>query len=590
MHYQIARYAPQHPYLFLNTWGKPLFTTLASLPAQLGFYGMVGFNLLVGGATVFYGMRLLPKNSWLGLAWPIWLLSSHLYLHTIIGGLTEPLFGLLVVMALYFAIQQKWKTLAIILGLSFFARPESVVLIPFGGLYFLMHRKWKESLLIAVPFVLVSLIGWPIYKDFFWYLTHQTYTGAADIYGKGPWNHFLINLPQIYGWPLLIGLALLPFVAIVNKIFHRTKTTFANRTYLMLAFLPTIGILLLHSYLWWQGAKGSYGLLRVMATTIPAVVALLFFQFGRLEQVYALATRLFFCVITLGTITITGRHYYETRHTYIQPSHLQSQPKEVGKWLQLHQKNQVVAFLHPLVGFFGNLDPEDTSQTRLIWRLRKQQPYYGLNEGDFLVWDAPHAPNEGNLQLEDLMIHPQFEPVAFFPPIENWITMGDRPLEYYVFQAVPEARKLQTITIQADTFLLQAPEFLGSQEYVHLPIQVALPTDSNYLYCEVTISGAIQHNSTTPIYAVLQQADASGLRLYRIEEILQPSQSNPGWQTFALSGRITPEMAHLPVQIYLWNRANASVTAQNLEVTVKRIFLPPPYVTTTIDAILQPSN
>ena len=40
-HYQIARYAFKYPEYFLNHWGKPLFTILASPLAQFGYLGAV---------------------------------------------------------------------------------------------------------------------------------------------------------------------------------------------------------------------------------------------------------------------------------------------------------------------------------------------------------------------------------------------------------------------------------------------------------------------------------------------------------------------------------------------------------------------
>ena len=46
-HYQIAHYAFKYPGNFLKHWGKPIFTLLTAPFAQLGFVGMILFNLLV---------------------------------------------------------------------------------------------------------------------------------------------------------------------------------------------------------------------------------------------------------------------------------------------------------------------------------------------------------------------------------------------------------------------------------------------------------------------------------------------------------------------------------------------------------------
>ena len=61
LHYQMARYAPKHPHLFLDQWGKPLYTTLASIPSQFGFIGIKIFNIGCALVTAFLAFRM-AKN------------------------------------------------------------------------------------------------------------------------------------------------------------------------------------------------------------------------------------------------------------------------------------------------------------------------------------------------------------------------------------------------------------------------------------------------------------------------------------------------------------------------------------------------
>lgn len=585
MHFQIAQQAPQNWKLFFDTWGKPLFTALAALPAQFGFIGMLTFNLLIGGTTVFFGIRLLPSNSKIAWMWPIWLLSAQLYLYTIRGGLTEPLFGLLCVMVLYFAQQQRWKSLAIVLGLSFFSRPESVVLIPFGAIYLLMHRKWRPLLLMGAPFVVISLMGWPWHKSFFWYITEQTYVGAADIYGSGAWNHFLKNLPEIYGWPLLIGGGLAFSVILWKNIQPSQNKPEAQQLYLWLAVLPTLGILLLHSYLWWAGAKGSLGLLRVMATTIPLVAAAVFYVVHHWQRHFPRLVLVGFVMASAVVAGLELEHYYAHRKSLITPHPHQKQPELVGAWLSAHQKSSKVAFLHPLVGYYGNLNPHDTARAMWIWDLKRKEPLMGLRYGDYLVWDAPHTPNEGNLQLEDLLQHPHFEPVAYFPPAENLMTLGDRPLDFYIFKVVPQARRMQSEILAQQNLYANAPQRFDAAEFIHIPVELQWPKDKNYLYIDVLWEGTAHHTGAQKIYAVMQQDYAAGLRLYRIAEVDQGTDG--ALQKFEVKGRITPATQDFPLKIYIWNPQGAQVQLQDLKFETRRIFTAAADAPAEMDSILQ---
>ena len=58
-HYQIARFSWRHPELFLDLWGKPLFTLLASPFAQFGHTGVVVFNTVVAVISGLIGVRAL---------------------------------------------------------------------------------------------------------------------------------------------------------------------------------------------------------------------------------------------------------------------------------------------------------------------------------------------------------------------------------------------------------------------------------------------------------------------------------------------------------------------------------------------------
>src|SRR5690606_23898085 len=57
-HYHISRYSWVNPSELLNHWGKPMFNILSSPFAQIGYVGMVIFNLTLFSLSAFLVYRL----------------------------------------------------------------------------------------------------------------------------------------------------------------------------------------------------------------------------------------------------------------------------------------------------------------------------------------------------------------------------------------------------------------------------------------------------------------------------------------------------------------------------------------------------
>ncbi|MCB0786930.1 MAG: hypothetical protein KDC02_22320, partial [Flavobacteriales bacterium] len=129
-HFLIARWAPVHPELYLDHWGKPLFTLLASPFAQLGFAGMKAFNALCMLGTLLMTMRLarrweLPHPVLAGL----FLLACPGVWELTFSGLTEPLFALGLVTVVVLAEEDRWRPAALVAGLLPFVRSEGLLVL-----------------------------------------------------------------------------------------------------------------------------------------------------------------------------------------------------------------------------------------------------------------------------------------------------------------------------------------------------------------------------------------------------------------------------------------------------------------------------
>ncbi len=106
-HFQIAKYSWKYPLLFLDHWGKPIFTLLSSPFAQIGFQGMLFFNaclFFVTSIMLLKISRLLNlKNSWLAV---IFCFIAPVYFMLVLSGLTELLLSLVIIVRLYFFLKQ----------------------------------------------------------------------------------------------------------------------------------------------------------------------------------------------------------------------------------------------------------------------------------------------------------------------------------------------------------------------------------------------------------------------------------------------------------------------------------------------------
>ncbi|MEZ4999795.1 MAG: hypothetical protein R2727_03700, partial [Bacteroidales bacterium] len=69
-HFKIARYAFRYPSLFIDQWGKPVFTILASPFAQFGFNGIRIFNVLMSALTCWFGFLTIRKFNY-SAAWSV---------------------------------------------------------------------------------------------------------------------------------------------------------------------------------------------------------------------------------------------------------------------------------------------------------------------------------------------------------------------------------------------------------------------------------------------------------------------------------------------------------------------------------------
>ena len=135
-HFLMARTAWVDHFYFVDVWGRPLFTTLFAPVAALGFVPARFFALAISVAVAWQTYRLASDLD-LSRAWLVipLLLGQQTFFELYSSLFTEPLFALLLVIALRCHISGRVKSGMLVASLLPLARPEGVFVCLFWGLW-----------------------------------------------------------------------------------------------------------------------------------------------------------------------------------------------------------------------------------------------------------------------------------------------------------------------------------------------------------------------------------------------------------------------------------------------------------------------
>jgi hypothetical protein len=458
MHFFISEASWSKPSLFLDHWGKPLFTLLSSPFSQFGYSGIIGFNILVFVFTVLVGWRILRNFnchwSW-SLAFPFLLLASNQYNITVLNGLTEPLFSLFLVSGMLFLQEKKWLLTALVIGCLPFLRSEGQLPFVLILAVLLVRKEFKYIALLFVPFIIYALVGEVSLGDPFWYFTRSPYHLANNIYGSGSYFHYLINWRQYFGWSGLVLLALgITSFLILLKL---RKTYLLRWDIIVLAAGSFLGIIALHSYFWGSGKNGSLGLLRIATQGLPGFLLLLIYLIEQVRVNKQLLSSWWKIIpaslIILAIINLS----YPT--TPVIDEDLIQATQFVQKNKQGHQR---LFFYHPLIGFSLKSNPflKDKAHYQLGSKSLQGLPYGFFKYGDFLLWDSHFGKVEEVNPLPYLFDHPNFTAVNSMVESESAV---------WVFQYVPSSYKKAHPFDNRTTLANNFKADISNDEYHNLP-------------------------------------------------------------------------------------------------------------------------
>lgn len=275
-HYMMARHAFNEPHYFTSVWGRPLCTGLYAIPAYFG--GVIGVRLMSLLLAVLSGLityRIAVRQNYRLPALAAILLFAQplFYLHSF-SELTEIPFAFVAVCAFWAYQSRQFLAMTLLVAITPSGRPEGFMLIALAACALLLHRRWYYLFLLPLPMVLWSYLGWlswgsPPELPWYRWLPNNWPYAPKSAYGSGPWYHFLLLLPVLVS-PMVFP-ALLPGVWLSVRNGLRRWTFFTDhvtRCQVMIALIP-LGILFVHSVLWFFGLMASNGELRYLLCVAP---------------------------------------------------------------------------------------------------------------------------------------------------------------------------------------------------------------------------------------------------------------------------------------------------------------------------------
>lgn len=433
-HFNIARWAFRYPHLFLDHWGKPVFTILSAPFAQFGFAEVRIFNTIAGLLTAWYTWKLAEllkfKYSWFAA---VVVIFTPIYFIMMSTGMTEVVFSLILVISVYLFFREKYILSAITISIIFLARTEGLAfLLPFL-IALILKKQYKAIPFLATGFVVFSLIGGVYhYHDFLWLINERPYAkGGPSVYGRGSWYHFFTVMPNYFGKTLRVLLLLGSVAVIVKWIQDKAKLT-GEAFLLILLILGTFwGYFFIHSYLWWKG-ETSAGLQRVMAGVSPVIavmviVAVNFFdKYIRHEYI-----KIAVLAVLSASLVYDSVDFYKRSIGYDLTAEVLNR---TTKWLkESGSVNHKLVMHNPYFSFATEIDAWDNNVVQYGFS-NNDAPENGLPDSTVFIWDAHFSPNEGRLPLDKIIDNPNFQVIQLFEPVVPFKVFGDNEYRIIIFR------------------------------------------------------------------------------------------------------------------------------------------------------------
>lgn len=477
MHFFISQASWNNPSLFLDHWGKPLFILLSSPFAQFGFNGMVAFNILVFLLTVLLSNYIFFKqktSAWISLLFPLVLLKTYDVSSTVLGGLTEPLFNLALVAALYLLLERKYLWFALLVSFLPFMRSEGQLPIVLAFSILILLKEYKSLPFLSTGFLIYGLIGLPVYGDFLWYFTKSPYQMDNGIYGSGPWYHYLISYESYIGkFGLLVAISGL--ISLIY-LFLKRKWNAINWQGLIFTYGVFFGVLFVHSYFWATGQSGSLGLTRIATQGMPVFLLVNLIYIGKtpLNNLF-IVNGIFTAVASVLIFLLVNTSYFPKK-----ADPLEKEVIDAAEFLKAaNLKGNKIYYHFPLFAYaYGeNGLIKNTPIVHHSFAHLEDDIQQLLKPGDIIVRDSHFGPQEMHLPLKELKDRQEFVKIKEFTSAEQLTDTYNEIEGVTIYQYIPTSLQKHIIKPKAKLILAIQEFQIGSMDEF-TPIQTLFPQAS----------------------------------------------------------------------------------------------------------------
>ena len=383
-HYQMSHYSWQHPELFFNLWGKPFFTMLSSPFAQFGFKGIQVFNILVSVLSGYLVCKSANRLGYITSYLPLVVLFTATdYFLCMYSGLTEPLFGLILILSFYLIINDKFLAASVVLSFLPFVRSEGNIILIVYAVYFIVKRKYIFIPLLMTGTIVYSIAGCFVFNDIGWVFNTNPYTSDYSNYGKGEPFHYVKQLNFVAGIPYCV-LLVIGVVFFVTKFLK--KNDWKNSPYqteiFFLIFGAFFGYFVSHSIFWWKGLFHSFGMSRVLIGILPIGVIICLGPVDALLKKYSPKYILPVLSVLMIAFLFSGNKAAFDLKSDFALAPAQALAMEMNEWYKVNYPGKPIAIAAPHIAYVMDKDCFDPKQCSSISAINEKIPSDRL-----IIWD-----------------------------------------------------------------------------------------------------------------------------------------------------------------------------------------------------------
>ncbi|MEO6391051.1 MAG: hypothetical protein ABIP75_04310 [Pyrinomonadaceae bacterium] len=274
LHYWNLRHSFGDPRQGLTSWARPLFVLTMMFPARGGVFAVRCFAALLTTILTWQTMRLaddleIPRAT---MAGPL-LIFQPLVFALASDTMTELPMALGTVIALRLWFARKYAFSCLVVSFLPLLRPEGFFIAPFWGLFLLflplrtgfpklLARLGIGTLLATGMICQIAVCYW-VTNDGLYFIHAWSWPAYMPSYVGGSFWHHFIRWPGYCGW-ILFPLFVLGIRPSLNR-------------KMALPWVIWGVVFMTHTILFWRGAFGAIGLMRILASTSPVTAVIMLY-------------------------------------------------------------------------------------------------------------------------------------------------------------------------------------------------------------------------------------------------------------------------------------------------------------------------